>query len=204
MNALLLVDVQLDFMPGGALAVADGDAIVPVAAALQRRFELVVATQDWHPADHGSFAINHPGTRPGDVVELGGLRQVLWPAHCVQGSPGAELHAGLDRAHLHEVVRKGQDPGIDSYSGFFDNGGRRATGLDALLRRRGVDELTVLGLATDYCVQFTVLDGCRLGYRVRVVADGCRAVELQPGDGARALDAMRAAGASVVDSAGLR
>ncbi len=203
MRALLLIDIQNDFMPAGSLPVADGEAVVPVANALMPRYPLVVATQDWHPADHGSFAASHPGTRPGEVIDLGGVPQVLWPPHCVQGTPGAEFHKDLNITRIDHVVRKGTDPAVDSYSGFFDNARRHATGLDAFLKSRGVDELVIAGLATDYCVQFTVLDGANLGYAVTVVTDGCRAVELRPGDGERAFGLMRDAGAALVDSAGI-
>lgn len=201
MRALLLVDIQNDFMPTGALPVADGDAVVSVADALIRKYSLVVATQDWHPADHGSFAVNHPGTKPGDVIELAGVPQVLWPAHCVQGTPGAGFHPDLRVVDIDHVVRKGTDPEVDSYSGFFDNARRNATGLDALLKARTVDEIVIAGLATDYCVQFTALDALSLGYAVTVVADGCRAVDLAPGDGEKAFGLMRAAGVAVADSA---
>ncbi len=198
MRALVLVDVQNDFMPFGALPVKDGDEVVPVANRLAERFELVAATQDWHPADHGSFASSHPGRTPGEVVELGGITQVLWPDHCVQNTPGASFHSALDVARISHVARKGTDPGIDSYSGFFDNGHLRETGLDGWLRSRGADALWLVGLATDYCVKFTALDARELGYEVNVVEPGVRAVDLSPGDGERALDEMRAAGCRIV------
>lgn len=194
MRALLLIDIQNDFMPFGSLPVADGDAVVPVANALAQRFELVVATQDWHPADHGSFASNHPGANPGEVVELGGQPQVLWPDHCVQNMPGASFHAGLDVAGIDLVIRKGTDPAIDSYSGFFDNGHLKDTGLAAALRERGVDEVVLVGLATDYCVKFTALDARTEGFAVTVVTDGVRAVDLADGDGDTALAEMAAVG----------
>lgn len=203
MDALILVDVQNDFMPFGALPVAAGDAVVGVANALMPRFGLVVATQDWHPPDHGSFAANHPGRSPGDVVSLGDVEQVLWPVHCVQGSPGASFHSGLDVAGIDHVVRKGTDPGIDSYSGFFDNGHRNDTGLGPFLREQGVDAVTLLGLATDYCVLFTGLDGLELGFDVTVVEDGVRSVDLAEGDGARALDRLRTRGATLARSVDL-
>jgi nicotinamidase/pyrazinamidase len=199
-RALVLVDLQPDFCPGGALAVADGDATIAVARRLMPHFATVVATQDWHPADHGSFAVHHPGTAPGQIIDLDGLAQVLWPVHCVQGTPGAALHAGLDRAQITEVFPKGQHPRIDSYSGFFDNGHRQATGLAAWLHARGVTELYVLGLATDYCVKFTALDARAEGFAVWLIEDGCRAVDLTPGDGARAIEAMRAAGVTIIGS----
>jgi nicotinamidase/pyrazinamidase len=192
MRALVLVDLQYDFMPGGALAVADGDATVAVALALIPQFEIVVATQDWHPRDHKSFAANNPGTEVGQVIPLAGQQQVMWPAHCVQGTRGAELHDELDG--ITQVFQKGTNPEIDSYSGFYDNGHKKATGLDGWLREQGVTELTVLGLATDYCVKYTVLDALHLGFGVTLVPAGCRAVELAPGDGDRAIAEMAAAG----------
>lgn len=200
MRALVLVDLQYDFCPGGALAVPHGDETLAVARRLIPRFDTVVATQDWHPADHASFAVNHPGTAPGQVIDLDGLPQVLWPPHCVQDTRGAALHDSIDPARLTAVIRKGEDPRIDSYSGFFDNGRRKATGLGDWLAQRGVRQLYVLGLATDYCVKFTVLDARSLGFDVWVVEDGCRAVELAPGDGERAFTAMRDAGATVIPS----
>jgi nicotinamidase/pyrazinamidase len=198
MRALVLVDLQYDFCPGGALAVSEGDATIDVARRLMPHFKTVVATQDWHPPDHRSFAANHADARPGEVIELDGLSQVLWPVHCVQGTRGAELHEGLDRRRITEVFRKGEDPRIDSYSGFFDNGHRKATGLGGWLKQRDIRQLYVLGLATDYCVKFTVLDALKLGFDVYVLEDGCRPVERAPGDGERALAEMRGFGATVI------
>ncbi|MBN2405269.1 MAG: bifunctional nicotinamidase/pyrazinamidase [Coriobacteriia bacterium] len=203
MRALILVDIQNDFMPFGALPVVDGDAVVSIANELARRSSLVIATQDWHPADHGSFARMHPTLKPGDVVDLGGVEQVLWPDHCVQGTPGASFHSALDVARIDHVVRKGTDPGVDSYSGFYDNDRRLDTGLGEYLMSRGVDEVVICGLATDYCVKYTVLDAVGLGFGVTVVEDACRAVELRPGDGDRALFEMHAAGARVLESSEL-
>jgi len=199
-HALLLVDIQNDFMPFGALPVARGDDVVSVANRLAAGFDIVVATQDWHPRDHGSFASNYPGAAPGDVVDLGGVAQVLWPDHCVQGSPGASFHSALDVARIADVVRKGTDPTIDSYSGFFDNGHRKDTGMHELLSRRRVTDLVIAGLATDYCVLYTALDARDLGYGVTIVSDGVRAVDLQPGDGDAALRRMAEAGCRVVTS----
>jgi len=200
MRALLLIDVQNDFMPFGSLPVADGDAVVPVANTLAPRFELVVATQDWHPAGHASFASSHPGHSAGEVVEVAGSPQVLWADHCVQNTPGASFHSGLDVALIDHVARKGTDPAIDSYSGFFDNNHAKDTGLSAYLRERGVDEVWLVGVATDYCVKFTALDGRGEGFVVVVVEDGCRAVNLSPGDGALALAEMAAAGCRIAKS----
>ena len=201
MRALILVDLQYDFCPGGALAVAHGDETIPVANRLLQKFDTVVATQDWHPKDHGSFAANHPGKQPYEMIDLNGLPQVLWPPHCVQGTRGAELHADLDRAKITEVFQKGTDPSVDSYSGFYDNGKRKATGLGDWLKARGIDQLYVMGLATDYCVKFTALDARALGFDVSLVQDGSRGVELAPGDCDKAIAEMRAAGVKIVDSA---
>ena len=164
MEALIVVDIQNDFIPGGALAVPGGDEVVPLVNRLQARFESIVATRDWHPPDHGSFAANHPGKRVGDLIELGGLEQTLWPVHCVQNTPGADFAPGLNRDRWTKVVVKGTDADIDSYSGFYDNGHRRATGLGDFLKQRGVSAVFVAGLATDYCVKFTALDARALGF----------------------------------------
>ena len=200
MTALIIVDVQNDFCPGGALPVAGGDLVVPVINAMLPRFDVVVATQDWHPLDHASFAVNHPGTQVGQVIELNGLAQVMWPAHCVQNTPGAVLRADLDTSGLDGVFQKGTDPLVDSYSGFFDNGRQHATGLGAYLKQRGVTQVFVCGLATDYCVRWTALDALSLGFGTTVVSDACRGVELQAGDCARALEEVRAAGGRVAVS----
>ena len=200
MRALILVDIQNDFCPGGALAVPRGDEVVAVANALQARFELVVATQDWHPADHGSFAANHPGRKPYDVGMLAGLSQVFWPVHCVQGTPGAEFHAQLDLQRFARVFRKGTDPAIDSYSGFFDNNKRKSTGLCEWLREQGVGALAICGLATDYCVKATALDAVELGFETTLIEDACRGVGLGPRDVNDALDEMQGAGVRLAHS----
>ena len=200
MRALLLIDLQYDFCPGGALAVAHGDETIPVANRLMPKFSTIIATQDWHPPEHGSFAVNHPGAKPYDLGELGGLPQVMWPAHCVQGTRGAELHEALDRNLITEVFRKGTDPAIDSYSGFFDNGHRKSTGLGDWLKARDIKEVVVLGLATDYCVKFTTLDARQLGFNVTLVVDGCRGVNINADDSDKAIAEMRDAGAAIVDS----
>jgi nicotinamidase/pyrazinamidase len=198
MRALILVDIQNDFLPGGALAVPRGDEVVPYANRAQPEFALVVATQDWHPADHRSFASLHPGHVPGELAELGGLRQILWPDHCVQGTHGAAFARGLEMNRVEAIFRKGTDPLIDSYSGFFDNGHRKSTGLGDYLRGRGASEVHVMGLATDYCVKFTALDARGLGFRTFVHLEGSRGVELRPGDVDRAVQELRAAGVQVV------
>lgn len=196
-ECLLIVDAQNDFMPGGALAVADGDTIVAVANRLSRRAKHVLATQDWHPAGHASFASAHPGYAPGDTIEIDGETQLLWPDHCVQDTWGAAFHAGLDVSRVSAVVHKGVDRDIDSYSAFFDNAHKRDTGLDQILRARSVRRIHIVGLATDYCVLWSALDALRLGFEVRVVSDGVRAVEVNPGDSERALATMREKGAIV-------
>ncbi len=201
MSALILVDLQNDFMPGGALTVPDGDAVIPVANRLAQSFDLVVATQDWHPPGHGSFASQHPGKNPGDTVELDGLRQELWPDHCVQGTSGAELHAGLDVRRITRIFQKGTDPRIDSYSTFFDNAHLKSTGLADYLKQNEVSEVYLMGLATDYCVKFSVLDAVELGFEANVILDGCRGIDLQAGDVSKAIDEMKTAGVVIVSSA---
>lgn len=198
MKTLILIDIQNDFLPGGALAVPEGDLIVPVVNARMPEFELVVATQDWHPADHGSFAVNHPGQAVYGQGELNGLPQTFWPAHCVRNTGGALFAPGLRTARIDRVFPKGMDAGIDSYSGFFDNGHRASTGMGEWLRAAGATELWVAGLATDYCVKFTVLDALREGFAVKVLEAACRGVELAAGDCARAFEEMRAAGAVIL------
>jgi len=202
MRALVIVDIQNDFCPGGSLAVADGDAVVAVAnrLAASGKFDVVVATQDWHPADHGSFASNHEGREPGQVVDLAGLQQILWPDHCVQNSRGAEFHPELDASQIEKVFQKGTDREVDSYSGFFDNARRNSTGLGDFLREGGVEQVYVCGLATDYCVKFTALDAVDLGFSTFLVEDACRGVELKPGDVTAAIDEMKAKCVSVVRS----
>jgi nicotinamidase/pyrazinamidase len=201
MDTLVLVDIQNDFMPFGALPVPRGDEVVAVANVLMPRFGTVVATQDWHPAGHASFASSHDGRVPGDLIELSGGEQILWTDHCVQQTAGASFHSGLDISAIGHVVRKGSDPGVDSYSGFFDNDHRRATGMESLLRRLKVSRIVIAGLATEYCVLYTALDARRLGFEVVVVREGCKAVGLDPRDEERAWERMRAAGCHVASVA---
>jgi len=198
MNALILVDLQNDFCPGGALAVPEGDQIMPLVNRLLDHFDLGVATQDWHPAEHGSFAANHAGKKPGDSIVLAGLPQILWPVHCVQNTPGAELHPSLDRATLAKIFRKGIDPNVDSYSGFFDNGHRNSTGLGDYLKQQGVDSVYVCGLATDYCVKYTALDAVELGFKTYLIEDASRGVDLRPGDVQKAIQEMRGKGIVII------
>ncbi len=203
MQALLLIDLQNDFMPTGSLPVADGDAVVPVANRLMAAFSgetIVVATQDWHPANHGSFASQHDGKSPGEVIKLGGVDQVLWPDHCVQHSYGSRLHHEVESRSIERLFYKGTDVAIDSYSAFFDNGHKRATGLAEWLMTRGVRDVVALGLATDFCVKFSVLDALELGFNVTLVADGCRGVNLKAGDSEGAIAEMAKRGARVLHS----
>ena len=200
MTALILVDLQVDFMPTGMLPVKDGDRVVPIANRLMPHYDIVVATQDWHPANHGSFAANHPWRKPGQVIELDGLPQVLWPIHCVQESWGAELVPELDGSGITKIFKKGTDPAIDSYSGFYDNGHRKSTGLAEWLREQGVDTVHVMGLAADYCVKYTVLDALKEGFTTVLLEDATRGVELAPGDVTTAIAEMRQAGAAIATS----
>ena len=199
-DVLLVIDVQNDFCPGGALAVPDGDAVVPVINRLIERFPHVVLTQDWHPDTHASFASTHPGREPFSSIEVPHGEQTLWPEHCIQGTPGAEFHADLAWARAELVVRKGFRHAIDSYSAFFENDRRTATGLAGALRERGFDHVVCVGLATDYCVRFSAEDALRLGFRVTVVEDACRAIDLG-GSLAEAMASMREEGVSIVESA---
>jgi nicotinamidase/pyrazinamidase len=200
MNALIIVDLQNDFLPGGALAVPRGDEVLPLANELQRRFDLVVVTQDWHPPDHGSFAVNHTGKKPGDRVMLDGIEQILWPVHCVQETHGAEFAASFDTSRIARVFHKGTDPQIDSYSTFFDNAHRRHTGLADYLKKRAINDIYLMGLALDYCVKYSTLDARQLGLNTHVILDGCRGIELQPGDIDRALNEMKRVGAILLQS----
>lgn len=198
MKALIIVDVQNDFLPGGALAVPQGDEVIEPINQLAARFPILIATQDWHPEHHGSFAANHPGKEVGDIVELNGLQQRLWPVHCVQGTPGAEFHPGLENIRAAHIVRKGTDAQVDSYSGFFDNNRQKSTGLAELLKQLGVSTVYIVGLATDYCVKFTALDAVQLGLRTYVIPEACRGVNLQPDDSDHALAEMQAAGVELI------
>jgi nicotinamidase/pyrazinamidase len=206
MDALILVDLQNDFTPAtadkpaGALAVPEGNDVVPIANQLIGRFPLVVATQDWHPPDHRSFASQHPGRDVFDTIELDGLEQILWPDHCVQHTTGAEFLPTLTVDRVDRVFRKGTDRDIDSYSGFYDNGHRKATGLADYLKQQGVDTVYILGLATDVCVKHTAVDAVRLGFETCVIYDACRGVDMAPGDVDRAWQQMREAGAALVHS----
>ncbi len=203
MKALILVDLQNDYLPGGALPVPDGDAVIPVAQQLAAGFPLVVATQDWFAPDHLSFASQHENRNVGEALELAGRLQTLWPDHCIRKTYGAELAAGLQPGIVSHVFRKGTERTRDSYSGFFDSVGQHSTGLGEFLKDQQVAEVFILGLATDHCVRHTALDAIRLGFYTSVIEDGCRAVELIPGDTEASLAEMREAGVEIVHSSGI-
>lgn len=195
-HALIVIDLQVDFCPGGALAVSEGDAIVGRVNALMAQAGTVVLTQDWHPAGHASFASSHPGRAPFETVAMPYGPQVLWPDHCVQGTPGAAFHPALDTTRAAAIIRKGMSPGIDSYSAFFENDRTTPTGLAGWLRERGIARLSFAGLATDYCVAWSALDAVREGFAAEVILPACRAIDLG-GSLAAALGALVAAGVAI-------
>jgi nicotinamidase/pyrazinamidase len=196
-RALILVDIQNDFIPGGALAVAGGDEVIKVANTSMRHFDHIIATQDWHPADHISFASQHKGKKPGDVIELNGIKQILWPDHCVMNTRGAEFAPGLDTGSFTKVIRKGMNREVDSYSGFFDNAQNHTTGLEEYLKSKDITDLFIMGLATDYCVKYTVLDARRLGFNTSIIEEGVRGVEANRSDCDKAIAEMKKAGVKV-------
>ncbi|VAW02071.1 Nicotinamidase [hydrothermal vent metagenome] len=196
-NALIVIDVQNDFCPGGALAVAGGDEIVPGINALMRDFDAVILTQDWHPMGHTSFASSHAGKNPLEMIQMPYGPQVLWPDHCIQGTPGAAFHAGLNTDRADMIVRKGYNPQIDSYSAFFENDHETPTGLHGYLQTRGIMALTMVGLATDFCVNFSAVDAAGLGYAVDVRTDLCRAIDFD-GSLAAAMQGMQDAGIRIL------
>ncbi len=195
-HALIVIDVQNDFCPGGALAVTDGDQIVPGINDLMAQADAVVLTQDWHPAGHSSFASGHDGHDPYALIQMPYGPQVLWPDHCIQGSTGAAFHTGLNTDRADMIIRKGYNPAIDSYSAFFENDHKTPTGLEGYLRTRGIDMLTMVGLATDFCVNFSAVDAAKLGFDVTVRMDLCRAIDLD-GSLIAAVAGMKAAGVTL-------
>jgi nicotinamidase/pyrazinamidase len=199
-RALVVVDVQNDFCPGGALAVTDGDAVVPVINALLPRFPLVVATQDWHPAGHASFASSHPGRKPLEIINLDGIRQVLWPDHCVQATAGADFHPELERQFFRAIIRKGTDPRVDSYSAFRDNHREHPTGLASLLRELGVGHVVIVGLTTDYCAATSARDAIELGFAAEIWLPATRPVGAPPGHTERTLAQIRKLGVILRDT----
>ncbi len=199
MRTLIITDVQHDFMPGGALGIAGANAIIPVINRLIPKFDHVLATQDWHPPHHISFASTHR-KKVGEVIQVNGIEQILWPDHCVQNTHGADFAQGLHRERIGAIFHKGTDPKVDSYSTFFDNARKRHTGLAAHLQKHNLKDLYFVGLATDYCVLYSVLDALELGFNTWVVRDACRAINLQPADEEQALEKMRKKGAQIIQS----
>ncbi len=200
MKALIIVDMQNDFLPGGALGVHQGDEVIPIINKLQDLdFDVIIATKDWHPHDHGSFASTH-GKKEGEHINLAGIDQILWPAHCVQETSGAELSSLLKKDKIEKVFHKGTDKMIDSYSTFFDNGHRKSTGLDTFLQKKNIKDIYIAGLATDYCVKYSALDALKLGFNTFVIEDACKGVNLQKEDSKKALEEIRNAGAHIIKS----
>lgn len=197
-TALILVDLQNDFCAGGSLAVPGGDEVIPLANQLQSHFDIVIATKDWHPKDHASFASNHPGKKIGDLIEMNGLEQILWPDHCLQNTKGAELHPLLNISQIQAYFLKGTDKCIDSYSAFFDNAHLRATGLADYLSEQHVSKVYIMGLATDYCVKFSCMDAVGEGFETYLIEDACRGVELKVGDIQKALNEMLKEGIKII------
>jgi len=199
-TALLIVDVQNDFLAGGALEVADGDAIIPIINKLQDKFDIIITTQDWHPAHHKSFASQHKKNSVGDFINLNGIEQYLWPDHCIENTYGSEIAITLNQSKIEKVIQKGNNPEIDSYSGFFENDKITKTELDGYLKENEIDTVYICGLATDYCVKFTAIDSSALGYKTYLIEDACRGVNITPIDSEFAISEMKKAGVMVVNS----
>jgi nicotinamidase/pyrazinamidase len=199
----LVIDVQNDFCPGGSLAVKDGDQVVPVINLCSRFFDRVIATQDWHPQNHVSFAVNHPGRKIHDVVEVYGVKQVLWPPHCVQGTRGADFHAALNTENFSLLFRKGMDPSIDSYSAFMENDKKTVTGLDGYLRGLHIRDVYISGLATNYCVLYSALDAVSMGFRTHLILDACRGIDIPAGSVEQSIIIMKERGVDSMHSSGL-
>jgi nicotinamidase/pyrazinamidase len=200
---LLVIDVQKDFCPGGALAVNGGDRIIPLINKIMEKFERVVATQDWHPVEHTSFAVNHKGKKVLDTVEVHGITQVLWPEHCVQGTEGADFHPDLEKRYFNLILRKGMNPELDSYSAFFENDKTTSTGLEYYLKGLGLSHVYICGLATDYCVYYSAMDALKLGFQTLLIEDATQGVDLPSGSVANAIAQMKNAGIKVIGSSEL-
>lgn len=198
-KALILVDIQNDFCPNGALAVNDGDKIIPIVNSIMNKFEHIIATQDWHPINHISFASNND-KNIGDLIEINGQPQVMWPNHCIQNSRGAEFLESLDSSKITKIFQKGTDKNVDSYSGFFDNDHKSETGLNSYLKSQGIDEIYITGLATDYCVKYTVLDALKLNFKTNLIIDAVRGVNLNPQDVENSIKEMENYGAKIIKS----
>ncbi|MGQ9615400.1 MAG: bifunctional nicotinamidase/pyrazinamidase [Spirochaetota bacterium] len=203
MAALVIIDVQVDFCPGGKLAVAKGDSIIPVINSISGKFPCVVATQDWHPIGHVSFASSHGGKKPFDRVIIDGIEQVLWPEHCVQGTGGADFHPALDTRSVRLILRKGTNPALDSYSAFFENDRKTSTGLEYYLQGLGYSDVFLCGLATDVCVFYTALDALKIGFRTFLIEDGSVGVDVPPGSVGRAKSEMAERGVLIISSSEL-
>jgi len=199
-EALLIIDIQNDFLPGGALAVSSGDKIIPLVNLIQSKFDFIVASQDFHPADHKSFAANNSGRKVGDIIDLNGLDQFLWPIHCVQGTGGADFSKALKQENWNKIFRKGMNPEVDSYSGFFDNAKRGDTGLTKFLKENQIERVFICGLALDYCVKFTALDALSEGFETFLITDATRPVNVKPTDGENSLRELAAAGIKFITS----
>jgi nicotinamidase/pyrazinamidase len=199
-RALIVIDVQNDFCPGGALAVPGGDRIIPTINRLSGKFKKVIATQDWHPENHVSFAVNHPGKKEYDVIRYKGIEQVLWPKHCVPGTKGAEFHPELNSEKIDLIVRKGNNPDIDSYSAFRENDKKTITGLEGYLRKLGMNKIYFCGLALDYCVFYSAMDAEELGFETYVIIDGTKGIDSPKGNIEKTLNEMKDKGIKIVES----
>jgi len=199
-KALLMTDLQNDFCQGGSLEVPDANTIIPIANQLQGYFDVIIASQDWHPKGHVSFASSHPGKKVNDIIMLNDLEQILWPDHCVQGTKGADFHTDLDTTRIDKIVHKGTDKDIDSYSVFFDNARLRETDLNRYLQANKITTLYIFGLATDYCVKYSCCDAIELGFQTFLIEDACRGIELTMGDIVKAVDKMRLLGVKIIQS----
>lgn len=198
-NALIVSDVQNDFCPGGRLAVRDGDKVIPIINSIVKKFYKVIAIQDWHPQDHVSFAMNHPGKKAYDIVDVNGVEQVLWPAHCVIGTRGADFHPELNTNNFHLIVRKGTNPKIDSYSAFMENDKKTITGLEGYLKGLGIMQVYVCGLATDYCVFYSAMDAVTYGFDTYVVLDACRGIDVPENNIQKSIDTMKEQGIKIIE-----
>lgn len=197
-KALILIDLQNDFCRGGSLEVPDADVVIPHANQLQDYFDEIIASKDWHPKDHIGFAVNHPNKKINDILEINGVKQVLWPVHCVQETHGAEFHRDLLKDKISKIIYKGTDKNIDSYSAFFDNARLRETELRQYLQEKNIQQVFIMGLATDYCVKYSCLDAVSLGFETYLIEDACRGIDLVAGDIVRALDEMKEKGVHII------
>jgi len=199
-SALIIIDLQNDFCPGGALVVPEGDGIIPLINKLSGKFKRVIATQDWHPTDHMSFAINHPGKKEFDVIDYNDMRQVLWPEHCVSGTKGAQFHSDLDINNVDLIIRKGRNPEIDSYSAFKENDKKTLTGLEGYLKNLGIKQTYLCGLALDYCVFYSAMDSIELGFETSVIIDGTKGIDSPQGNIDKSLAIMKEKGIKIIES----